>query len=312
MGLAFFLAGLVLIALPGICARTGRSLRPDEWARTSVVSLAVGWAILEMTALLYAVPSLLTVAAGPHLDAFCHRMINQFAPGGPLAAIAAGVVAVALPALAIRTFTQMQRARRAVVTEAARGRRSVHAGYDLFTLPVAEPIACSVRVTTPQIVISTGITDCLDDEQLAAVLDHEAAHLAHHHQEFLVVSGIIDRALGWLPFVRNSTAEVRLALERWADEDASGTLGSRRRALRDALATVAMTMVAPGVTALSSFDTLAERLTALNQPSARSTRRARLLAHIPTSITLLAVAAGAVLWRHQILMMLALIGHCAD
>lgn len=312
MGLTFFIAALVLIAMPGICSKSGRSLQPAEWARTSLGCVVAGWLLIEITALLYAVPSMLTFVGGSHLDAFCDRMIEQFAPGGPAAAIGAGVIAVVLPAFAIRTASQMRRSRLTIVAEAASGRHSTHAGYDVITLPMTEPIACSVRSATSQILISTGISNCLSDDQLTMVLDHEAAHLAHHHQTYLTASGIIDRTLGWLPFVHNSTGEVRLAVERWADEAASGIPGAQRQTLRDALTAVAMTMIAPGVTGLSSIDTLATRLTALNHPSVRSTRKVRLTAYLPSALTTVGIAVALYLCRTQVLMMLALIGHCAD
>lgn len=312
MGFAFFLAGLALIAMPGICSKSGRSLQPAEWARTSLGCVAAGWLLIEITALLYAVPSMLNFVGGSHLDAFCDRMIEQFAPGGPVAVIVAGVIALVLPAFAIQSVSRMRRSRLTVFSEAACGQHSTHAGYDVVTLPITEPIACSVRSATSQILISTGISNCLSDDQLTMVLDHEAAHLDHHHQAYLTVSGIVDRTLGWLPFVRNSTAEVRLSVERWADEVASGTPGAARQTLRDALAAVAMTMVAPGVAGLSSMDTLATRLHALNHPSAQPTRKVRLAAHLPSGLTLLGVVVALYLCRTQVLMMLAIIGHCAD
>lgn len=312
MGLAFFLAGLVLIALPGICSKSGRSLKPAEWARTSLGCLGAGWLLIEITALLYAVPSMLTYVGGSHLDAFCDRMIEQFAPGGPAAVIVTGVIAAVLPALAIRTVSQMRRSRLTVVSEAASGKHSTHAGYDVITLLITDPIACSVRSATPQILISTGTSECLSSDQLTMVLDHEAAHLDHRHQAYLTVSGIIDRTLGWLPFVHNSTAEVRLAVERWADEAASETPGAQRQTLRDALAAVAMTMIAPGIAGLSSMDTLAARLTALNLPTARPTRKIRLAAYLPSVLTMVGVAVALFLCRTQVLMMLAFIGHCAN
>lgn len=312
MGLAFFIASLVLLALPGLCSKSGRSLQPAEWARVSLGCLAAGWLVLEATALLYAAPSLLRFVGGSHLDAFCDRMIEQFAPGGPVAVLGAAIIATALPVLAIRTAAEMSRSRREVVSAAASGQHSTHAGYEVIILPMTEPIACSVRSDSSQILISTGVSDCLSDEQLTMVLDHEAAHLDHHHQAFLTVSGAIDRALGWLPFVRNSTAEIRLAIERWADEAASGTPGAQRQALRGALAAVAMTMIAPGVAGLSSLDTLATRLDALNRPSTPPTRKARLAAYLPSGLTMLAVAVALYLCRTQVLMMLALIEHCAD
>ena len=310
MGLALFLLGLALIAMPGICSTSGRSLQPAEWARTSLGCVAAGWLLIETTALLYAVPSVLTLVGGSHLDAFCDRMIQQFAPGGAPAIIAATVIAISLPALAIRAISQMRRSRRAIASEAANGQHSIHAGYDLITLPIPEPIACSVRSASTQILISTGISDCLSDDELTMVLDHEAAHLDHHHQAYLTVAGAIDRALGWLPFVHDSTAEVRLAIERWADEAASGTPGAERQTLRDALAAVATTMVVPGVTGLSSLDTLAARLVALNHPSAQPTRKTRLAVYFPSGLTMVGVAVAIFLGRTQVLMMLAVIGHC--
>lgn len=309
MGLTFFFAGLVLIAMPGMCSKAGRSLKPAERARTSLGCLAAGWMLIEVTALLYSVPSLLAFVAGSHLDAFCDRMIEQFAHGGPTVGIVAGAIAVALPAYAIRTTSQMRRSRITVVSDASIGLHSTHAGHDVITIPTSDPIACSVRSDAPHILISTGITGCLSDAQLTMVLKHEAAHLDHHHQAYLTVSGIVDRTLGWLPFVHNSTAEVRLAVERWADETATGTAGTQRQSLRDALAAVAMTMITPSVAGLSSFETLSTRLAALDQPCSTPTRKERVAAHLPSGLIMLGLTVALYLSRAQIFMMLALIGH---
>lgn len=312
MGLIFFVAGLALLALPGACARRGRSLEPSGWARASIASLAGGWLLIEATALLYSAPSVVTFLGGAHADAFCRRMIEQFSPGGPIAVIASGVVALWLPLGAISIVRSMRRTRRSIVAEARHLAHSTHAGYDVVTLPSAEPIACSVRSDATNILISTAVADRLSADQLALVLDHEAAHLDHHHQAYLTISGIIDHTLGRIPFVHTSTTEVGLAIERWADEAASGAPGHRRRALRAAIVTVAATMAAPGVAGLSSLDTVAERLAALDRPSTRPSPRARLVAYLPAILTLLGVVAATYVCRTQILMMLALIGHCAN
>jgi predicted Zn-dependent protease len=96
-------------------------------------------------------------------------------------------------------------------------------GHDLVVLPSRRLLAFTVSDQPGQVVVTDGLIDALDDDELAALLWHEAAHPRRHHRRHLLLAGMIDRSLGMLPPVRHSTAALRCALERWADEEAAAS-----------------------------------------------------------------------------------------
>lgn len=311
MGLLILAIGVTLVAIPGMFSQWGRRVHPANWARLSVACIISGLATVEVAAILYAAPSLVASISGPQVEAICKRMIEQFSPGGLPAAIFFAAVAMVLPVRALQTIRHMNRARRQVFVDPGIGCHTSHHGYDVVTLESSGPLALSVRAPVPQIVLSTTTTSCLSDEQLSLVLSHEAAHLDHHHQAYLSAAGVIDACLGLLPFARHSTAELRLALERWADEAATDA-APERRVLRDALRNVAATMLNPAIAGLSSVDNLAQRMLALSQPPVEPTSRDRWIAYLPAATAAIGLALIIGLWNQQLLMILSLIGHCPD
>lgn len=311
MGLLILAIGAVLVAIPGMFSRWGRRVQPATWARLSGACLVGGFATIEVAALLYAVPSLVARVSGGAVESICYRMIEQFAPGGLPAAVFFGAVASMLPVWALRTLRHVRRTRHQVFVAADIGCHTSHMGYDVVTLDTPNPIAFSVRAPAPQIVLSTATTSCLSDEQLNLVLNHEAAHLDHHHQAYLSAAGVVDACLGIVPFTRRSTAELRLALERWADEAATGAPPARR-VLRVALRSVAATMLDPAIAGLSPIDNLAERMVALGQPPVSPTGKDRWVAYVPAAAAALELVVIIGLWHQQLLMILSLIGHCPD
>lgn len=88
-------------------------------------------------------------------------------------------------------------------------------------------------IARPRIVVSAGALTSLDDDELAAGLDHEQAHIARHHR-FVMLLATGFRALGrFVPGSRCALGELAFQLERDADRWAL-----RRRHDRLALARV--------------------------------------------------------------------------
>jgi Zn-dependent protease with chaperone function len=88
-------------------------------------------------------------------------------------------------------------------------------------------------ITRPQILVSAGALALLDDDELAAALDHEQAHIVRGHR-FVTLVAAWFRAAGWLvPGARRAVRELAFHLERDADRWAL-----RRRDDRLALASV--------------------------------------------------------------------------
>lgn len=86
--------------------------------------------------------------------------------------------------------------------------------------------------------ISEGLRDCLGDELVAFVVDHERAHLRGRHRRALLVAALVDGVFGWSTTVVRSTTALRLAVERAADEAAAGTDPRRRGRLGAAIRTL--------------------------------------------------------------------------
>lgn len=186
------------------------------------------------------------------------------------------------------------------------------AGERVVVIPVPRPLALSVEGAVTVIVLSEGLLATLDPAQIAAVVRHEAAHLAHHHQRLVSLGAVVSAALGWLAFVTPSTAALGLAVERWADEDATGDSPSARLAVRDALlllsgseATIA------GVAGFSGVATTAARIAALEQPSTPPGLATHGLLYLPGTAATLAAVPALVSWVNRVQLVFAMAGRCS-
>jgi len=113
------------------------------------------------------------------------------------------------------------------------------------------------------VLVSRGLLRILDRAQLAAVFQHEASHLRHHHHRYLALG---ELAATILPPLRRLNSRLRFALERWADEDAAEAVGDRalvaRTIARVALARSAADAAPPGMPAFTESGVV-ERVQAL-------------------------------------------------
>jgi Zn-dependent protease with chaperone function len=153
-------------------------------------------------------------AAGPHPVPL---------PVSVVAAIALCVIAVV--ALADRRTASAAAARlRALQAHA-------HAG-DLVVLRSPAVVALAVPATRDmpgRILVSEGMLRALDAEERRVLLAHERAHLRHRHDRYRRLARVAAQVN---PLVRPALGAVDFLLERWADEDAARTVGSRRVAAR--------------------------------------------------------------------------------
>jgi hypothetical protein len=260
------LAGLGLLAFPAFTYRLGRQLPPHVWARLCGKALVSGAGAVQIGALLYATPVVLKAGGLDVAANTCERLFGPLVPGGEALGWSATVVAVALPALFLFGALRSRLTQRSARIEADLGEHRRHGRHDLVVLPCEDPLALGVDGDPGQIVVSRGLLRTLSDGELDAVVRHEAAHLSHGHHRFLVMSGAIEQAFGFLPPVRRSLRALRTGLERWADESSTGTDLQRRSALRAALVKTTWAMGAGPVPAFSEVDTVMERLAALDQP----------------------------------------------
>ena len=92
-----------------------------------------------------------------------------------------------------------------------------------------------------RVVLSAGMLDLLPRAELAAVIDHERAHVRSRHDLLVLPFQAWGTALGWLPGVRAAAVAVAELTEMLADDWASRR--SSCRTLARALATVALSGV---------------------------------------------------------------------
>ncbi|MDE0802673.1 MAG: M48 family metalloprotease [Acidimicrobiales bacterium] len=218
MTILLLLTGLVAIAVPGI--RPAVLLRAHPRSFTRLASLAVG---VGLACVLLAL--LLSVAVGLlHLE-FGHRSggPDHLAPEGTLGAVIAAVVLTILVIRAADLAVRSHRTTRRARPDAWLGHHHRTGGHDLTVLPTPEPIAFSIagrRRTT--IVISEGLQASLDEHTLRLVIDHELAHARAHDRRLLLLARCLDALAPAAPFAGRSSAAMRIAAERAADEEATG------------------------------------------------------------------------------------------
>jgi Zn-dependent protease with chaperone function len=310
VALVLLLAGLGLLALPGAARRLGRQLVPAEWARLSAGLLLGGAAVVWLSAVLFAAPTVLRTLGVPHLAEACERMLGPLTPGGPAVGWTALAVVVALPVLSVVGFVRARREQRRFHIEPWLGQHERFGGHDVVTLPTDELLALSVDGCQSQIVVSRGLVAALSPSELAAVLRHEAAHLEHRHHRFLLLASALEHGFAVVPFVGRSTRALRAALERWADEAAAGGECGSRAVLRNALLGVTMAIVNPAVAAFAAAETVIERLDALDGDAGRPSGLRRAAVYLPALAVSAAVLVAFGVWAGNVQALLAMSGRC--
>jgi Zn-dependent protease with chaperone function len=87
----------------------------------------------------------------------------------------------------------------------------------------------ATRTAPGRIVVSDGMLRTLDAAERRVLLAHERSHLSHRHDRYRREVGV---AASLNPLLRPAVAAVDFLLERWADEDAAGVVGSRQLTAR--------------------------------------------------------------------------------
>ncbi|HEV7870179.1 MAG TPA: M48 family metalloprotease [Modestobacter sp.] len=103
------------------------------------------------------------------------------------------------------------------------------------------PVAFCIPGARPLLVLSSGMVAELDDDQLAAVVAHERAHLKEHHHLLLLPFVAWEAALPVLPAAARAHAAVRELVEMRADDVALTSLSgpAPRRTLARAIVAAA-------------------------------------------------------------------------
>jgi hypothetical protein len=290
MSVVLVVLGMAFLALPGALTGRGAGLAPADWCRHVALCLRAGRLALLAGLAMLAAPAALYSLGAHHVAHACHE---SFHAGMPVPWVAGWLAALVLARSTWRSWRARRRDAAAIERLRVPGWLGIHhrsAGVDVVRVPADEVIAYAVPGHPGQVVLSQRLAGALRADELDAVVGHERAHLRHGHHDLLRLAADLDARFGKLGLVRRSTAALRLAVERWADEDAA-TGPAGRAAVRRALAgTVAMVLEpAAGFTAPC---TLAARLQALDAPPPRPSRAGRVLVSVPALV--LGGAASAV------------------
>lgn len=208
------------------------------------VALLLGTALVWVLTLLALGPMLSWVNDGPALltgsaGEVCQRCLDSANPFGP-AAVSTVVPTLALlgipllgAAVLVAAGVQDVRRRRSGTARAAAavsGRATTVLGHQVLMVPDERPYAFTLPARHGGIVLSEGCVATLANEELAAVLAHEHAHVRQRHHLVMLLAGALVRALAWVPLL----AAVRTALPHYLEIAADDA--ARRRAGTPALA----------------------------------------------------------------------------
>ncbi|MEV8540396.1 M56 family metallopeptidase [Streptomyces sp. NPDC051572] len=143
-----------------------------------------------------------------------------------------------------------------------------------------------------RIVVTTTLLACLNSRERRALFAHERAHLTARHHRHLLIAQLAARAN---PFLLPLRTAVSYVAERWADEEAAQSVGSRRAVARaiGKAALVSRTTPAPTLAALAAPGPLPRRVAALLAPPPPARTWPPLFTAV--SLALWSAAAGAAL-----------------
>ncbi len=173
-------------------------------------------------------------------------------------------------------------------------RRRGHVARHVAVVHTSTPVAYAETGRHGGMVVSTGMLEVLGPVERAALFAHEDAHLEHRHDRFLVLGALASGLL----VLRPAVAELRHALERWADEQAAERIGDRRTVAgaiaRAALASHDHRTPALGMTGAD----IPARVEALLAPPAPL--RHRWPCHLVATVAAVSAMVGAVVQFHHL------------
>ncbi|MFB8402343.1 M56 family metallopeptidase [Streptomyces sp. NPDC055912] len=236
---------LALLMVVGTAQLPGNPL-PDGWSDPEVRE-AVPY---DEVAGRIAIPALILVLASCARAAWRHRRVRRRA-GRALEGLPATSVVV-LPDASPYAYALPGRKSRARVLATSRARVLTKARGRVRG-NVRARVRGKVRVATgratggarDRVVVTTAMLATLTGPERRALFAHERAHLTARHHRFLLAVQLAARAN---PFLRPLRTAVTYTTERWADEEAATSVGSRRIVARAVGKAALISRGAPSVT----------------------------------------------------------------
>ena len=215
------LAGILVaaIALPHVLRfdRTTPALAALVWL--GVLMLRALTALLAAVAVVVVMPSTEVFSLITH---WCwHTALPLMATHLGLDGHRVGDAALVLPGAvlalsAVSVAFGLWKATRAVARLVQRG--SVGTGpQDSVILGDGDVVVAAAGIRRPLVLVSAGALTSLDDEELAASLEHEHGHIERRHRYVLLLAELCRALARFVPGTRRAAQELRFHLERDAD-----------------------------------------------------------------------------------------------
>ena len=309
MSALLIVVGFCLLILPGIARPISLRIDPRRWTTLCIIAFVAGLALIEIGLLAL---SATAFVANNHsgCTSNCIVMMTNAAPGGVFLGWVGFVTASVLAVLAIRAFIRARQTQEITRIESFIGRHSNLGQHELVVLETQVLVALSVNGHPGQVLISEGLVNTLEPQEMAAVLNHELAHLDHSHYRYLLVASIIEATFGRLSPIKRSAEALRLGIERWADETAASTLQDGRRHVRSALLHTVGVRIDPAIAGFSALGTVVERLNALEVPPPNPSIKVRSLLYMPGTVLGVIAVIAATSWLNELHLLLLMAERC--
>lgn len=227
---------LLLVAFPALTLPLVRKTgNPKRWAIVVTASLGAGFVLVEASLIHAALPAVFSLLGMDELAAACRSLGGHLFGATPAFAAVAAVVAASSGIRAVLGWVKTVRIHSSLRLGATQATRTAIGDHEAVLVPFSNRLAMALPGPSPQILISDTLVAQLHVSELKAVVRHEAAHLRHHHLRFLLLNAVVGSGLWFLPWIRRATRTQMLALERWADEEASSGSSEEREQVRSAL-----------------------------------------------------------------------------
>lgn len=135
------------------------------------------------------------------------------------------------------------------------------------------PFAFTFPGRAGHVVVSSGLIEYLDNDELSVVLAHEQAHGRHRHDRYLVIAKL---GAAVVPMLRPLSSRLEFSLERWADESAALACGNRNFVART-LGKVALGTPSPAMNMNFAGLGVPARMTALLAPTVMQSSARRMM-----------------------------------
>lgn len=164
-----------------------------------------------------------------------------------------------------RALARLLRQRVAPPARLRRSASSLRLETQVDLVEDARALAICYGWRAPRILVTTGLLDLLDDEELGAVLAHERYHLTHRDPLKILLARGLRAGLFFLPVTHDLVENYLLAQEMAADDETISQVGSRSPLAR-ALYKMLTAESAPRDLVVSAFGRLNERIRYLVDP----------------------------------------------